>query len=98
MAGAQQPPQKRAVRLRIRSIVAGTVAALVLVLLIALGSRAFHWFDATLIGYAVGTIFATAAVTYKYTFWLHRPRQACIVSGSSASASLLFPRTHPLAL
>jgi hypothetical protein len=49
------------------------VAALVLVLLIALGSRGFHWFDATLIGYAVGTIFATAAVTYKYTFWLSRP-------------------------
>lgn len=44
-----------------------------LVLLIALGSRGFHWFDATLIGYAVGTIFATAAVTYKYTFWLARP-------------------------
>ncbi len=33
----------------------------------------FHWFDAALIGYAVATIFATAAVTYKYTFWLARP-------------------------
>ena len=69
----RQPPRKRVGRLRVRSIVAGTVAALVLVLLIALGSRGFHWFDATLIGYAVGTIFATAAVTYKYTFWLSRP-------------------------
>jgi hypothetical protein len=53
--------------------VAGIVAALVLVLLIALGSRGFHWFDAALIGYAVGTVFAVAAVTYKYTFWLARP-------------------------
>ena len=44
-----------------------------LVLLIALGSRGFHWFDAALIGYAVAAIFATAAVTYKYTFWLSRP-------------------------
>ena len=69
----RQPPRKRVGRLRVRSIVAGTVATLVLVLLIALGSRGFHWFDATLIGYAVGTIFATAAVTYKYTFWLSRP-------------------------
>jgi hypothetical protein len=42
--------------------------------LIAAGSRGFHWFDAALIGYAVGTIFATAAVTYKYTFWLARPQ------------------------
>jgi hypothetical protein len=45
----------------------------VLLLLIALGSRGFHWFDAALIGYAVATIFAMAAVTYKYTFWLSRP-------------------------
>ncbi len=68
-----QPPRKQVGRLKVYSIVAGVVAALVLVLLIALGSRGFHWFDATLIGYAVGTVFATAAVTYKYTFWLARP-------------------------
>src|SRR5215469_8942563 len=67
------PPRKQVGKLIIYSIVAGVVAALVLVLLIALGSRGFHWFDATLIGYAVGTVFATAAVTYKYTFWLARP-------------------------
>src|SRR5215469_18714633 len=73
MAVAQQLPRKQAGRLRRRSIGAGIVAAFVLVLLIALGSRGFHWFDAALIGYAVGTIFATAAVTYKYTFWLWRP-------------------------
>lgn len=60
-------------RLRIRSIGVGIAAALVLVLLIALGSRGFHWFDAALIGYAVGTVFATAAVAYKYSFWLARP-------------------------
>jgi len=42
-------------------------------MLIALGSRGFHWFDAALIGYAVATIFAIAAVTYKYSFWLARP-------------------------
>jgi len=59
--------------LRIRSIFYGIVAAILLTLLIILGSRGFHWFDAALIGYAVATIFATAAVTYKYTFWLDRP-------------------------
>src|SRR5437588_10406255 len=61
------------IRLRTRSIILGIIAAAVLTLLIAVGSRGFHWFDAALIGYAVATIFATAAVTYKYSFWLARP-------------------------
>jgi hypothetical protein len=61
------------IRLRTRSIILGIIAAAVLTLLIAVGSRGFHWFDAALIGYAVATIFATAAVTYKYAFWLARP-------------------------
>ncbi len=72
-AKAQKSPRKQSNRLRIRSIAAGIAAALVLIVLIGLGSRGFHWFDATLIGYAVATIFATAAVTYKYSFWLARP-------------------------
>jgi len=59
--------------LRTRSILFGIAAALILTALIALGSRGFHWFDAALIGYAVATVFATAAVTYKYSFWLARP-------------------------
>src|SRR5438270_7995622 len=61
------------IRLRTRSIILGIIAAAILTLLIAVGSRGFHWFDAALIGYAVATIFATAAVTYKYAFWLARP-------------------------
>src|ERR1019366_4032971 len=61
------------VGLRTRSILAGIVAALLLIVLIAVGSRGFHWFDAALVGYAVGSIFALAAVTYKYAFWLARP-------------------------
>jgi hypothetical protein len=74
---SHQPYSKRAILsslgLRTRSILYGIVAAAMLTLLIAIGSRGFHWFDASLIGYAVATIFATAAVTYKYTFWLARP-------------------------
>jgi hypothetical protein len=66
-------PNPNTLSLRVRSILYGIVAAATLTLLIALGSRGFHWFDASLIGYAVATIFATAAVTYKYTFWLARP-------------------------
>ena len=37
------------------------------------GSRGFRTFDAALIGYAVGTIFATAAIAYRYTLWIMRP-------------------------
>ncbi|MBX5449359.1 hypothetical protein [Thermogemmatispora sp.] len=59
--------------LRTRCILYGMLAAAVLTGLIALGSRGFHWFDAALIGYVVATIFAVAAVTYKYSFWLARP-------------------------
>lgn len=60
--------------LRTRAILYGILAAAILTGLIALGSRGFHWFDATLIGYAVASIFAIAAVTYKYSFWLARPQ------------------------
>lgn len=60
-------------RLRLRASIYGLIAALILIGLIALGSRGFHWFDASLIGYAVATIFVVAAVTYKYMFWLARP-------------------------
>jgi hypothetical protein len=59
---------------RARSILYGVIAAAILVGLIAAGSRGFHWFDAALIGYTVGAVFAVAAVTYKYTFWLSRPQ------------------------
>ena len=59
---------------RTRAVIFGVLAAAALVLLIAIGSRGFHWFDAALIGYAVASVFAVAAVTYKYTFWLMRPQ------------------------
>ncbi|GAC1435570.1 MAG: hypothetical protein PVS3B3_25520 [Ktedonobacteraceae bacterium] len=73
----QRPQQQKrrfsSVGLRTRSILAGILASVILTLFIALGSRGFHWFDAALIGYAVASIFAIAAVTYKYSFWLARP-------------------------
>lgn len=61
---------------RTTALTLGIAAGLVLVALIAAGSRGFQWFDAALIGYAVATVFAVAAITYKYTFWLMRPQTA----------------------
>jgi hypothetical protein len=43
------------------------LAALVLLLLIYIGSRGLKDFDAALIGYAVGSVFAFAALVYRYT-------------------------------
>ncbi len=52
---------------------AGVGAGLIVVLLMWAGSLGFRTFDAALIGYAVGTIFAAAAIVYRYTLWIMRP-------------------------
>jgi hypothetical protein len=59
-----------------RELPAAVIAALsaaILVLLMYLGSRGFKDFDSALIGYAVGSVFALAAVVYRYTLWITRP-------------------------
>lgn len=45
----------------------------ILLLLIYIGSRQFRDFDSALIGYMVGSVFAIAAMTYRYTLWISRP-------------------------
>ena len=47
---------------------AGGLAALIFI-----GSRGFADFDSALIGYAVATLFAVAALVYRYTLWITRP-------------------------
>ena len=49
------------------------LATVLLLLLIYLGSRGLKDFDSALIGYAVATVFATAAITYRYILWVTRP-------------------------
>ena len=49
------------------------LSAAVLILLIVIGSRGLRDFDAALIGYAVGSVFALAALVYRYTLWIGRP-------------------------
>jgi hypothetical protein len=51
----------------------GVGAALVLLVLIYVGSRGLRDFDSALVGYAVGTVFATAAIVYRYALWITRP-------------------------
>jgi hypothetical protein len=48
-------------------------AAAVLIVLIYVGSRGLRDFDSALVGYAVATVFATAAIVYRYALWITRP-------------------------
>jgi hypothetical protein len=60
-------------RRELPAAIIAVLAAALLVLLMYLGSRGFKDFDSALIGYAVGTVFALAAVVYRYTLWITRP-------------------------
>lgn len=57
---------------RLAAIITALVVTVVLLVLIVIGSRGLCDFDSTLIGYAVATVFAVAALTYRYTLWIQR--------------------------
>lgn len=48
-------------------------AAAVILVLIYVGSRGLRDFDSALVGYAVATVFAAAAIVYRYALWITRP-------------------------
>ncbi len=52
---------------------AGIIAAACVVILIYAGSERLKYFDWALTAYAIATIFATFAVTYRYAVWAQRP-------------------------
>jgi hypothetical protein len=58
---------------RARAAITSAAVTAVTLLLVYIGSRGLRDFDAALIGYAVATVFAIAALTYRYTRWLERP-------------------------
>ncbi|MBX6342242.1 MAG: MFS transporter, partial [Thermomicrobiaceae bacterium] len=49
--------------------IAAAVVTVILLVLVYVGSRGLRDFDSALIGYAVATVFAVAAFTYRYTLW-----------------------------
>lgn len=61
------PDQRR------RATIAATIATIVVLILIYVGSRGLRDFDSALIGYTVATVFVVAALTYRYTLWIGRP-------------------------
>ena len=58
---------------RRRAAIASTIVTCITLMLIYIGSQGLETFDSALIGYAVATLFAIAALTYRYTLWLGRP-------------------------
>jgi len=54
----------------------GTVTTAILIVLIVAGSRNLAHFDAALVAYTFATLFATFAITYRYSMWLQRPPTA----------------------
>jgi nitrate reductase gamma subunit len=61
-----------------RGVVWGLVAVAIVVALTFIGSDQLAWFDAALVGYLFGTIFAVFGVTYRYAVWLRRPPTAML--------------------
>jgi hypothetical protein len=57
---------------RRRARLATAVVTVILIVLIYVGSRGLKHFDSALIGYAVASVFAIAALTHRYTLWLGR--------------------------
>lgn len=61
-----QPIDRRAAFLSGLAVVAALLIAVV-------GSGNLRWFDAALVGYLFGTVFAIFGVSYRYLVWLKRP-------------------------
>ena len=61
-----------------RGVVWGLVAVAIVVALTFFGSDRLVWFDAALVGYLFGTVFAVFGVVYRYAVWLRRPPTAML--------------------
>jgi hypothetical protein len=59
-----------------RSATWAGIAVVVALAIAILGSGQLRWFDAALVGYLFGTLFAIFAVVYRYLVWLQRPPTA----------------------
>jgi hypothetical protein len=60
------------------AVASGALAVLVALAFIALGSGGLRWFDAALVGYLFGTLFAIFGTVYRYRVWLRRPPTALL--------------------
>ena len=61
-----------------RGVAWGLVGVAVVLALTFIGSDGLVWFDAALVGYLFGTVFAVFGITYRYMVWLRRPPTAML--------------------
>jgi nitrate reductase gamma subunit len=61
-----------------RGVTWGLVGVAVVLAITFIGSDGLEWFDAALIGYLFGVVFAVFGVIYRYTVWLRRPPTAML--------------------
>lgn len=66
------------VRLDRRGLTWGIVAIAMVLALSFIGSDRLVWFDAALVGYLFGVVFAVFGVVYRYAVWLRRPSTAML--------------------
>ena len=61
-----------------RGVTWGLVGVAVVLAITFVGSDGLVWFDAALIGYLFGVVFAVFGIIYRYTVWLRRPPTAML--------------------
>lgn len=61
-----------------RGVAWGTVGVAIVIALTFIGSDRLVWFDAALVGYLFGVVFAVFGVAYRYAVWLRRPPTAML--------------------
>ncbi len=57
----------------IKALLIATVLSIFMIVLVFYGSRELQNFDAALVTYLFGTVFAFFGIVYRYTVWLQRP-------------------------
>ena len=81
-----------------RGITWGAIAVAIALVLVVFGSAGLRWFDAALVGYLFGTLFAIFGVTYRYAVWLRRPPTAKLrptrLAGAAAPGPARRERAH----
>jgi hypothetical protein len=65
-------------RLDRRGVTWGLIAVALVVAITFFGSGELVWFDAALVGYLFGLVFATFGIVYRYSVWLRRPPTAML--------------------
>ena len=61
-----------------RGLTWGFVGVVITIAITILGSENLVWFDAALVGYLFGLIFAVFGIAYRYSVWLRRPPTAML--------------------